>query len=32
MKNRYIHPDYENDIDKVVYDLQKYGKAVYRPK
>ena len=32
MKNRYILPDYSNDIDEVVFDFQNYGKEVYRPK
>ena len=32
MKNRYIFPDYANDIDREAFDFQQYGKAVYWPK
>ena len=32
MQDRYIPPDYANDIDKGVFGFQQYGKAVYIPK
>ena len=32
VKNIYITPYYDNDIDGVVFGFQKCGKAVYRPK
>ena len=32
MKNRYISPDYENDIDEGLFGFKKYGKSVNIPK
>ena len=32
IQNRYITPDYANDMDKGVFNFHQYGKAVYRQK
>ena len=30
--NKYIPPDYANDINEGIFDFAQYGKAVYRPR
>ena len=30
--NKYLSPDYADNIDEVIFDFVKYGKAVYRPR
>ena len=31
VQNKYITPDYTNDVDEGVFDFEQYGKALYRP-
>lgn len=31
MLNKYLHIEYTNDIDEVVFNYSHYGKAVFKP-